>query len=143
MFSGEIDFQFIDSTVGTALLQDGKVRGLAVTSGQRVPGVDLPTMRGGRHAEFDIRAVWGVLLPAGAPPPIVARLESWFAESADGRPPGNICQYSCWRVSGRRPGIGRFHSEEIKKWEELRGWRRSSRNKARDDIASRPTVALV
>src|SRR5262245_43409542 len=36
MFSGELDFQFIDATQGTPLLQTGKVRGLAVTAGQRV-----------------------------------------------------------------------------------------------------------
>ena len=55
---------------------------LAVTSGQRVPGVDLPTMAEAANIpEFDIAPVWGVLLPAGAPQPIVARLESWFARS--------------------------------------------------------------
>src|SRR3954467_8070883 len=81
MFSGEIDFQFIDSTAGTPLLQSGKVRGLAVTSAQRVPSVDLPTMaEAAGIPEFDIAPLWGVLLPAGAPPAIVARLESWFAE---------------------------------------------------------------
>src|SRR4029078_1506233 len=36
MFSGQIDFQFIDSPAGTPLLQGGKVRGLAVSSGQRI-----------------------------------------------------------------------------------------------------------
>ena len=67
MFSGEIDFQFIDSTAGTPLLQSGKVRGLAVTSGQRVPGVDLPTMAEAADIpEFDIAPVWGVLLPGGS-----------------------------------------------------------------------------
>ena len=43
MFSGELDFQFIDATQGTPLLESGKLRGLAVTSGKRVAGVDLPT----------------------------------------------------------------------------------------------------
>ena len=81
MFSGEIDFQFIDSTAGTPLLQGGKVRGLAVTAGQRVPEVELPTMaEAAGIPEFDIAPVWGVLLPAGAPAPIVARLEAWFAQ---------------------------------------------------------------
>src|SRR6476661_3562257 len=81
MFSGELDFQFIDSTAGTPLLQGGKVRGLAVTAGQRVPGVELPTMaEAAGIPEFDIAPVWGVLLPAGTPAPIVARLEAWFAE---------------------------------------------------------------
>ena len=113
MFSGEIDFQFIDSTAGTPLLQGGKVRGLAVTSGQRVPGVDLPTMAEAADIpEFDIAPVWGVLLPAGAPPPIVARLESWFAEISQMDATTAISrQHPRRAVSRRRQGPGRFHSE--------------------------------
>ena len=81
MFSGELDFQFMDSTQGTVLLHSGKVRGLAITSGQRVPGVELPTMAEAANIpEFDIAPAWGVFLPANAPAPIVARLEAWFAE---------------------------------------------------------------
>ena len=81
MFSGELDFQFIDSTQGTPLLQGGKLRGLAVTSGQRVPGVELPTMAEAANIpEFDIAPAWGVFLPANTPAPIVERLESWFAQ---------------------------------------------------------------
>jgi tripartite-type tricarboxylate transporter receptor subunit TctC len=81
MFSGELDFQFMDSTLGTPLRESGKLRALAVTSGQRVPGVDIPTMAEAANIpEFDIAPVWGVLLPAGAPDAIVARVESWFGE---------------------------------------------------------------
>jgi tripartite-type tricarboxylate transporter receptor subunit TctC len=121
MFAGEIDFQFIDSTAGTGLLQSGKVRGLAVTSGQRVPGVDLPTMaEAAGIAEFDIAPVWGVLLPAGAPPAVVAQLETWF---------GRISQMEVTRkyiasthaapFPGNAKALADFLPKEIKKWEEL------------------------
>jgi tripartite-type tricarboxylate transporter receptor subunit TctC len=121
MFSGEIDFQFIDSTAGTPLRQSGKVRAFAVTSGQRVPGVDLPTMAEAADIpEFDIAPVWGVLLPAGAPAPIVAKLEAWFAE---------ISQMEATRryqasthaapFPGNAKALADFLPKEIKKWEEL------------------------
>ena len=121
MFSGEIDFQFIDSTAGTPLLQGGKVRGLAVTSGQRVPGVDLPTMaEAAGIPEFDIAPVWGVLLPAGAPAPIVARLESWFAQISK---MDATRQYLANTHAAPFPAAPRhlaeFIPKEIKKWEEL------------------------
>src|SRR5258707_7568073 len=121
MFSGEIDFQFIDSTAGTPLLQGGKVRGLAVTSGQRVPGVDLPTMaEAAGIPEFDIAPVWGVLLPAGASAPIVARLESWFAEISR---MDATRQYLANTYAAPFPGnaqaLADFIPKEIKKWEEL------------------------
>jgi len=121
MFSGEIDFQFIDSTAGTPLRQAGKVRGLAVTSGQRVPGVDLPTMaEAAGIPEFDIAPVWGVLLPAGAPAPVVARLESWFAEISK---MNATRQYLANTHAAPFPGdaktLADFIPREIKKWEEL------------------------
>jgi tripartite-type tricarboxylate transporter receptor subunit TctC len=121
MFSGEIDFQFIDSTAGTPLMQSGKVRGLAVSSGKRVPGVDLPTMaEAAEIPEFDIAPVWGVLLPAGAPAPIVARLESWFAEiSKMDATLKYIGQTHAAPFAGGAKALADFIPKEIKKWEEL------------------------
>src|SRR6478609_1600155 len=121
MFSGEIDFQFIDSTAGTPLMQSGKVRALAVTSGQRVPGVDLPTMaEAAGIPEFDIAPLWGVLLPAGTPAPIVARLESWFAEISK---TDATRQYQANTHAAPFPGgakdLAALIPKEIKKWEEL------------------------
>jgi tripartite-type tricarboxylate transporter receptor subunit TctC len=121
MFSGEIDFQFIDSTAGTPLMASGKVRGLAVSSGQRVPGVDLPTMAEAADIPgFDIAPVWGVLLPAGAPAPIVAQLESWFATISNMEATRN---YLATTHAAPFPGgakvLADFIPKEIKKWEEL------------------------
>ena len=81
MFSGELDFQFIDATAGMPLVEGGKLRGLAVTTAQRAPNVDIPPMAEAADIpEFDIAPIWAVFLPAGTPAPIVAQLESWFAE---------------------------------------------------------------
>lgn len=121
MFSGEIDFQFIDSTVGTPLREGGKLRALAVTSGTRVPGVDIPTMAEAANIpEFDIAPVWGVLLPAGAPPAVVAKLESWFAEISkmdDTRKfLGNT---HAAPFPGGAKDLAAFIPKEIEKWREL------------------------
>jgi tripartite-type tricarboxylate transporter receptor subunit TctC len=121
MFSGELDFQFIDATQGTPLLKAGKLRGLAVTTGQRVPGVDLPTMAEAANIpEFDIAPTWGVFLPAGAPQHIVARLESFFDQ---------IVKMDATRqflanthgapFPGDAKALAAFLPMEIKKWEEL------------------------
>ena len=121
MFSGEIDFQFIDSTAGTPLLQSGKVRGFAVTSGQRVPGVDLPTMAeaagipGIRH-----RTALGRAAPGGsaarhrrAAGIVVCR------DQQDGCHAAVSGQHPCRAVSGRAKDLAAFIPKEIKKWEEL------------------------
>jgi tripartite-type tricarboxylate transporter receptor subunit TctC len=121
MFSGEIDFQFIDATAGTPLLSAGKLRGLAVTSNTRVPGVDIPTMAEAANIpEFDIAPVWGVLLPAGAPQPIVARLESWFEQISKQEATRKFLENSHGApFYGNSKVLADFIPKEIKKWEEL------------------------
>jgi tripartite-type tricarboxylate transporter receptor subunit TctC len=121
MFSGEIDFQFIDSTAGTPLLQSGKVRGLAVSAGERVPGVDLPTMAEAADIPgFDIAPVWGVLLPGGAPPAIVAKLEGWFGEiSRMDATRRYIASTHAAPFPGGAKDLADFIPKEIKKWGEL------------------------
>ena len=121
MFSGELDFQFIDATQGTPLLEGGKLRALAVTTAQRVPGVDIPTMAEAANIpEFDIAPVWGVLLPAGAPAPIVARLESWFAEIVKMDDTRRFLANSHGApFPGGAKDLAAFIPKEIKKWEEL------------------------
>jgi tripartite-type tricarboxylate transporter receptor subunit TctC len=121
MFSGELDFQFIDATQGTPLLSSGKLRGLAVTANRRIPGVELPSMAEAANIpEFDIAPVWGVFLPAHAPQPIVDRLETWF---------GEISKMDATRVflsrthaasfPGNAKALAEFLPMEIKKWEGL------------------------
>jgi tripartite-type tricarboxylate transporter receptor subunit TctC len=121
MFSGELDYQFIDATQGTPLLQGGRLRGLAVTSGERVPGVDLPTMaEAAGIPEFDVAPVWGVLLPAGAPAPVVAKLEAWFAEIVRME---DTRKFLAATHGASFPGgandLAAFIPKEIKKWAEL------------------------
>jgi tripartite-type tricarboxylate transporter receptor subunit TctC len=121
MFSGELDFQFIDATAGTPLLEAGKLRGLAVTTNERVPGLDIPTMAEAANIpEFDIVPVWGALLPAGAPPAVVARLESWFAEiSRMEATRAFLANTHGTSFYGNARALAEFIPREIKKWEEL------------------------
>jgi tripartite-type tricarboxylate transporter receptor subunit TctC len=121
MFSGELDFQFFDATQGTPLVQSGKLRALAVTAGQRIPGVDLPTMaEAAGIPEFDIAPTWGVFLPAGAPPEIVARLEAWLAEIMQmERTKQFLARTHAAPFPGGAKALADFLPREIKKWEEL------------------------
>jgi tripartite-type tricarboxylate transporter receptor subunit TctC len=55
----------------------GRLRGLAVTSGKRVPAfADLPTVAEAGVPGFDVSAWAGVIVPAGVPKPVVARLNA-------------------------------------------------------------------
>jgi tripartite-type tricarboxylate transporter receptor subunit TctC len=121
MFSGELDFQFIDATAGMPLIEGGKLRGLAVTSGQRAPNVDIPTMAEAADIPgFDTAPVWGVFLPAGARAPIVAQLESWFAKimTLDATRQF-LANTHGTAFPGGAKALAEFIPAEIKKWEEL------------------------
>jgi tripartite-type tricarboxylate transporter receptor subunit TctC len=55
----------------------GRIRGLAVTSAQRVPAfAELPTVAEAGVPGFDVSAWAGVMVPAGVPRAIVARLNA-------------------------------------------------------------------
>ena len=121
MFSGELDYQFIDSTAGTPLMEGGKLRGLAITSGQRAPGVNLPTMAEAANIpEFDIAPVWGALAPAGTPQPIVDRLEAWFLEITKMEATrAFLANSNAASFPGGAKDLADLIQKEIKKWEEL------------------------
>jgi tripartite-type tricarboxylate transporter receptor subunit TctC len=121
MFSGELDFQFFDATQGTPLVQSGKLRPLAITAAQRIPGVDIPTMAEVANIpEFDIAPTWGVFLPAGAPATIVARLESWFDQIMTMDMTRQfLARTHAAPFPGGAKALADFLPREIKKWEEL------------------------
>ncbi len=61
-------------------IQAGKLRALAVTSGRRFPLLpELPTIAEAGYPGFEALAWNGVLVPAGTPKPVVARLNTEIA----------------------------------------------------------------
>jgi tripartite-type tricarboxylate transporter receptor subunit TctC len=76
--AGEIHFLF-DSIAGSqALVDAGKLRGIAITGRQRSPALpDVPTLKESGHDGFEDVVIWlGMLAPAGTPEPIAKKLEA-------------------------------------------------------------------
>jgi len=74
---GHIDMFFIGTQVALPLVQEGKLRALAVTAKERWSGMpDVPTMQEQGFKDYNIVNWFGAWLPAGAPPEIVARLHT-------------------------------------------------------------------
>jgi tripartite-type tricarboxylate transporter receptor subunit TctC len=68
------EIQFVIADVGTfrAATADGRLRGLAVTTPQRLPQLpDVPTMGEAGFKNFQHTAFWGLWAPAKTPPAIV------------------------------------------------------------------------
>ena len=74
--AGHTPMAFVAMPPATALVQEGKVRGLAVTSKKRSPALpDVPTMTEAGIKDQEADTFQGVLVPAGTPKPIVDLLE--------------------------------------------------------------------
>jgi tripartite-type tricarboxylate transporter receptor subunit TctC len=75
LLTGRVTMAFAGSTVALPLVQDGKLRALAVTSLQRSPAIpDLPTMAESGFPGFDATPWFGLMAPAATPSSIVERL---------------------------------------------------------------------
>jgi tripartite-type tricarboxylate transporter receptor subunit TctC len=75
LLGGRVTMAFAGSTVALPLVQDGKLRALAVTSLRRAPAApDLPTMAESGFPGFDATPWFGLMAPAATPSSIVERL---------------------------------------------------------------------
>lgn len=70
--AGLIDYQFANAAIAIAQIKSGKVRALAVTSSQRMPGLpDVPTMAEAGMDKFEVQQWIGLLAPKGTPPAVI------------------------------------------------------------------------
>jgi len=75
LLAGRISAAFPNISVVLQLVQDGKLRALAVTSRRRATVVpDVPTMSEAGLPAIDADAWFGLMAPAGTPQPIIDRL---------------------------------------------------------------------
>jgi len=75
LMGGQITMSFIPPTTTLALIREGKVRALAVTSLKRAPFLpDLPTMDESGFPGFNVTAWFGMFAPAGTPASVIDKL---------------------------------------------------------------------
>jgi tripartite-type tricarboxylate transporter receptor subunit TctC len=75
VIGGRVTMSFIPPTGTLSIIQEKKVRALAVTSLKRVPFLpDVPTMIESGFPGFDVTTWWGMVAPAGTPTTIVDKL---------------------------------------------------------------------
>jgi len=79
--SGAVTFMFDQMTAALPLLQNGKLKLLAVTTAQRMPmSPDTPTLGEAGLSGFDVSSWQAVFVPKGTPQPIVDKLSKAIAE---------------------------------------------------------------
>jgi len=77
LMSGRIEMFFVGTQIAAQQVQAGKLRALAVTGAKRWKGLpEVPTMEESGFKGYNLINWFGLWLPAGAPPDIVARLHA-------------------------------------------------------------------
>jgi tripartite-type tricarboxylate transporter receptor subunit TctC len=75
LVGGRVTMSFIPTSPILALVREGKLRGLAVTSSTRLPAMpDLPTVAESGYPGYEFTAWQGLLAPAKTPAEIIGRL---------------------------------------------------------------------
>ena len=81
--NGVVDFTTIDLITVASLIQDGRLRPLAMASAERLKSSpDIPGALEAGIPNLDIKNWWSVHVPAKTPKAICDKLETWFNEIA-------------------------------------------------------------
>jgi tripartite-type tricarboxylate transporter receptor subunit TctC len=79
LLSGQVDFNFDNLATAAANIKSGRLKALAVTTGQRSSALpDIPAMSETLN-DFEIDTWWGLVAPAATPRDVVERLNKAFA----------------------------------------------------------------
>jgi tripartite-type tricarboxylate transporter receptor subunit TctC len=109
----------IDGLTGLyPLIQDQKVRALAMASATRWPALpDVPTMIESGYPDFNLDAWTGVVAPAGTPREIVARLNAAINEGLQSpEAKQSLVKISAVAKIGTSEAFGAFLAAELPKW---------------------------
>ena len=83
LLGGQIPFAFLAAGVVTQHIRSGKLKGLALTSAQRSAALpNVPTTAEEGFPQFDSGAWVGVVVPAGTPAGVIARLNTEVVKAA-------------------------------------------------------------
>lgn len=121
LVGGQIDFMFDNLPSMIAAIQSNKVRALAVTSKRRSALLpDVPTMEEAGIAGFEVVAWGGIVVPAGTPRPVIARLNreinNYLQAPATKAEMAQVGQVAL----GGTPEFFKTHIDsEVKKWGDL------------------------
>jgi tripartite-type tricarboxylate transporter receptor subunit TctC len=77
LLGGHVDLMFCPTASVAGLVREGKLRALAVTGAKRSPQFpDLPTVSESGLPGYDADLHYGIVAPAGTPPPVIAKLNA-------------------------------------------------------------------
>ena len=122
MLSGKLDYGMHDPVFSLAQQREGRLRILAVSTGQRLEALpDQPTMAE-LGIPMDLTGWWAAMVPAGTPKPVVDKIHQWFVQmvssdetkkflnSFGGDPVHQLARTGTGAARTRREGLGRLRA---------------------------------
>jgi tripartite-type tricarboxylate transporter receptor subunit TctC len=118
LLSGQTQFTIDGLTGLLPLIQDRKVRPLAIARAQRWPELpEVPTLVESGFADFTVDAWTGVLAPAGTPAAVIGTLNRAINESlATTDAKAGLARFSAIAQTGTPQEFGAFIAAELPKW---------------------------
>ena len=114
LIPGRVDVMFNNTGAVLPLIHGGKLRGLAVTSAKRWPGVpDLPTIAEAGVPGFDVSSWYAFFAPAKTPPDIIRKMHADTVAALNDPPTKQKLEGLGVVVRGSTPGeLGRASCRE-------------------------------
>ena len=84
VMAGHVPLVFENVAPTMSFIKSGKLKAIAVTSPQRLPGLEnVPTIAESGYPDFSVEGWSGVVAPAGTPAPIIERLNEAVRKALD------------------------------------------------------------
>jgi tripartite-type tricarboxylate transporter receptor subunit TctC len=121
VMGGQIDCVFADPASAQGLVQDGKLRALAVTSSKRLETMpELPTIAETGLPGYELTAWVGVFVRTRTPPEIIAKLNSLvtaFVNSAEAK--NYLATIGATPFPSTPQELGAFQETDTRRWAEI------------------------
>ncbi len=121
LLAGQVHMAFLPMPVSLVHIQNRKLRAIAVTGKRRSPFLkDVPTVDEQGLKGYEVSPWYGVLAPAGTPPPVVSRLNAEIDKilrTEDVKE--KLAGYGAEPVGGSPEEYAKTLREDIAKWREV------------------------
>jgi tripartite-type tricarboxylate transporter receptor subunit TctC len=120
LLSGQVDFNFDNLATAAANIKSGRLKALAVTTGQRSSALpDIPSMSE-TLKDFEIDTWWGLVAPAATPRDVVERLNKAFVAALQApETKTRFAQLMAEPVGNTPEQFGAFMRKELTRYESV------------------------
>jgi tripartite-type tricarboxylate transporter receptor subunit TctC len=118
LLAGDLDFVVQDASFTLGQISAGALRGIAVTTAQRSTLFpNLPTLAESGLEGYDLPAWWGVWLPPGAKPELVAQLQTIFNDMLTrDDTKAFMTKFGLEPFPGSAAVLAQFQTDQIARW---------------------------